>query len=65
MDVPRLDAINEIDEIMIATVIQISGKKGDRLLGNPCDSAGDCKSKKWIWWKKTAGGKTAGIAGTL
>ena len=34
VDVPRLDAINEIDEIMIATRhTNFPVKKGDRLLG--------------------------------
>lgn len=56
VDVPRLDAINEIDEIMIATRHTNFPVKKVTVFRNPCDSAGDCKRKMDLV-KKTAGEK--------
>ncbi len=57
VDVPRLDAINEIDEIMIATRhTNFPVKKGDRLLGTRVIPLVIAKEKMDLV-KKTAGEK--------
>ena len=65
VDVPRLDAINEIDKIMIATRhTNFPVKKGDRLLGTRVIPLVIAKEKNGFG-EKNSRRKTAGIAGTL
>mgnify|MGYP000402910111 CR=1 FL=1 len=65
VDVPRLDAINEIDEIMIATRhTNFPVKKGDRLLGTRVIPLVIAKRKNGFG-EENSRRKTAGIAGTL
>ena len=65
VDVKRLDAINEIDEIMIATrTYKLSGKKRRPSAGNKSYSACDCKRENRNG-EKNSRGDSAGFFNSI